>query len=387
MTLIGVLAGRWRASVTDWGAIRPWDGLPGLDWYVAADDRWHVPADEPTVRQTRVAGTPVVETRLRIPNGDAAQRVYAVADHGGYTVVEITNESPLPIAVAFTGAPLASARPPAAVPIDGIDLPAPATVFPIGHHATLRVAVAHDDSGADGVLPANLPDATQVSKGWLAVCGRASRFDLPDESLAEAVIHERCELLLGGPPDLDDDPIGFLLAAAQLVRLGDRPDGWVPDVAEAVHRVARAEQSWDLDAALDAAEFVFAAGDECRALRDLARLRAGRPATVAPPDPHTLWGVRLVAAVERRLAAGPTLFPAGIPVPWYGQHFEAHGLPVGPSTSASFAVRWHGPRPAVLWETSGESAVLEAPVVAPGWSTAERSGEALWPAPADITPV
>ena len=34
-----------RASVTPWGAVEPWDGGERLDWYVAADDRWHVPAD------------------------------------------------------------------------------------------------------------------------------------------------------------------------------------------------------------------------------------------------------------------------------------------------------------------------------------------------------
>src|SRR4051794_35185768 len=131
MSIIGVLGGRWRATVTPWGAIEAWDALPALDWYVAADDRWHRPADEPSVRQTRIDGTPVIETRLRIPNGDAVQRIYAVADHGGLTVVEVTNDSPLPIAVAFAGATVRSLRPPARMPIEGIELPSGTPVFPV----------------------------------------------------------------------------------------------------------------------------------------------------------------------------------------------------------------------------------------------------------------
>ena len=83
MITTGVVGQRWRASVTAWGAIEPWDGSPALDWYVAADDRWHVPRAEPAVRQSRVQGTPVVETRLRVPGGDIVQTVYSCADAGG----------------------------------------------------------------------------------------------------------------------------------------------------------------------------------------------------------------------------------------------------------------------------------------------------------------
>ena len=71
MVTTGVLGGRWRAHVTAWGAVEPWDGGPALDWHVAADDRWHSPRHEPAVRQRRLDGTAVVETRVRIPDGDA----------------------------------------------------------------------------------------------------------------------------------------------------------------------------------------------------------------------------------------------------------------------------------------------------------------------------
>ena len=48
-----------------------------LDWWIGAEDRWHVPAREAAVRQALVGNSPVVETRVRVPSGDAVHRVYA----------------------------------------------------------------------------------------------------------------------------------------------------------------------------------------------------------------------------------------------------------------------------------------------------------------------
>jgi hypothetical protein len=47
----------------------------------------------------------------------------------------------------------------------------------------------------------------------------------------------------------------------------------------------------------------------------------------------------------------------------------------------AYAVRWHGSRPAVLWEQTGDPVELVAPAVAPAWRTREATGEALWPEP------
>ena len=187
----GVVGARWRASVTEWGAIEPWDGSSAIDWFVAADDRWHTPQHETSTRQIRVDGTPVVETRVRIPGGDAVQRIYSVADGGGMTVIEVTNESTLPIAVAFTGGGLLTRRAPTAMPPQGIDLPADAVIHPIGHSATLTVARSH---GEATVLPQTVPSSDQVVRGWLAQTHRASRLQLPDAGLVEAVTAAHCEL-------------------------------------------------------------------------------------------------------------------------------------------------------------------------------------------------
>ena len=277
----GVLGGRWRATVTPWGAIEPWgsggphghgDEQHVLDWHIAADDRWHSPQHEAAVRQTRVEGTAVVETRVRIPNGDAVQRVHSVPEHGGLTVVTIENESPLPIAVAFSHGRLLSPRPPSA-PIEGISLPAGSVAFPVGHHATLTVALAHRGSGP-GALPRGLPPAAGVVRGWLATVERASRLLLPDPVHAEQVVTERCELALGGPVHPDDDPVGFLIGVGELVRMGEPADPWLPDVAHAVEVAAKtAVHDWAFGGG--------ARGGRRRVRRGRRRPRPGRPRSSA----------------------------------------------------------------------------------------------------------
>lgn len=377
---IGVLGRPWRASVSPWGAVAQWDGLGTLDWFVAADDRWHVPSAETAVRQRLIDGTPVVETRLRIPQGDAVQRVYAVADHGGLTVVEVENDSALPIAVAFAGVPVLSARAGGGLPPQGIDLPEGAVAFPVGHRATVTVAIAHDGPRA-GTLPGPLPSATQVARGWTTVCERASRLLVPDVSLMEAVIRARCQVMLDGPEDVAADPVGFLLGVTELVRMGGRADDWMPEVAEAVAALVAHRDDERLAAALDGTERVCVAAHDARARRDLARVRS----MLAPARPRALRpaerGVRLVSDLERAIACDGDLFADGLPPSWLGANFEVYGVPTGAESSVSLALRWHGDRPAVLWESTGSSRALTASLLAPGWVTTEASGETLWPAP------
>ncbi|MEY2975179.1 MAG: hypothetical protein RIR49_1599, partial [Actinomycetota bacterium] len=140
----------------------------GLRYWVAADDRWHDPAAETSVRQRRVEGTPVTETRVRVPNGDVVQRVWTVPDAGGVTLVEFENDSTLPVAVALDRRDLLADRPPADVPIEGITLPSGSIVLPLGHRARVRVGLAHDGR-AGGRPPSSLPDHDAVVRGWRTV--------------------------------------------------------------------------------------------------------------------------------------------------------------------------------------------------------------------------
>jgi hypothetical protein len=376
--------------VSPWGSIREWDAGRehgrSLDWFIAADDRWHVPAQESAVRQRLIEGTPVIETRVRIPGGDAVQRTYAVADHGGLTIIQVDNESPSPVAIAFAGLPLLSVRPPADMPLEGIDLPDDAVAFPIGHRSTLTVAIA-TDRPRRGALPADVPTFDQVVRGWTAVAERASRLSLPIRSVSEEVVRARCQLLLEGPAHAHDNPIEFLLGVGEMLRMGSAVGTWMPEVADAVAGLAKWRSDTHLAAALDAAERVCLAAGEARAARDLAKVRSrlgAAPAGAVGESElsQSVSGVRLIASVERQLVIDGDLLPTGIPAAWLGQNFEVHGVPAGSETVVSFAVRWHGTRPAVLWEQTGAPLTLTSTRVAPDWSGDQLTGEALWPAPA-----
>lgn len=375
MITTGATGHAWRASVTPWGALEPWDGATPLDWWVAADDRWHFPADEASVRQVRVEGTPVTETRVRVPQGDVVHRVWTVADHGGLTIVEVTNESTLPVAAAFSHRDVLTERPIATVPIEGIALPPEAFVMPIGHAASVRVALAHT---ADGRL-AGVAPAEQVVRGWLGTTERASRLVLPDgwSRHVHDVTALRSELALGAAiPEAADDPAGFAIALGELVRMGEPAEHWLPELVEAVAALGP-RAGWDADVALAAAGRALVRAGEPRAAGDLERIVSRRPAPSAAPAAAP-EGVRLIPWVEQSIARGTALLPAGWPAGWLGQSWEAYGVPTTAGSSVSLGVRWHGERPAVLWEQTGEPVELTAF----GWSSTERTGETLWPAPA-----
>ena len=109
------------------------------------------------------------------------------------------------------------------------------------------------------------------------------------------------------------------------------------------------------------------------------------PATAA-----FLLAVRSLLVVERgphlqppdRLVVLPVMAPE-----WYGQGIELHDTPTA-FGEFGFAVRWHGDRPALLWELEPSSTAppfrIEAPALDPAWSSTETKGEALlapWKAP------
>ncbi|MDQ3947101.1 MAG: hypothetical protein M3357_18470, partial [Actinomycetota bacterium] len=118
-TMVGNLGSAWEAIVDPRGLVTPWFDGWSLDWWVGAEDRWHLPSRDSTVRQallclsgdtpgpgpaggrSGMGSVPVVETVMRIPGGDAVQRVYAVAADEELVVVEVENRSAVPVAVAF----------------------------------------------------------------------------------------------------------------------------------------------------------------------------------------------------------------------------------------------------------------------------------------------
>ena len=376
--------------------MRPWGAVEAggrvADWWVAADDRWHTPRTEASLRQRLVRGTPVVETIIRVPGGDAVHRAYGVPDGGGLVVIEVENASPLPFAVAFDRSDLLFARAPSAQPPSGIELPAGSVVLPVGHRSAVRVAMAVA-ARAPAQLTPGLPGAEQVARGWEAQAGRGVRIEGLDDELAVALTEARCRLLLDGPPTSDGDSVGMPLSVAELVRLGEDATPWVEEVAEGAVRVAksargRPEVGWEHAAALDAAAEVLARAGEELAAADVARLvatlaprrraarrRAGRAAR------RTAWVLRRVL---RPTHGGADLLPEPLPS-WRGRNLAVYGVWAG-GGQISFAVRWHGERPALLWEAP-EGLTLRAPALDPTWSTTAATGRstARPPSPAIST--
>jgi len=70
------------------------------------------------------------------------------------------------------------------------------------------------------------------------------------------------------------------------------------------------------------------------------------------------------------------------PTAWRGGSLEVHQAATlyGP---LSYAIRWHGPRPALLWDASECRARIFCPSLDPDWSTTEDRGEALLAGSAD----
>jgi hypothetical protein len=272
------------------------------------------------------------------------------------------------------------------VPIEGIDLPADTIVLPVGHRTRVRAAIAH------GAPPARLPDdvagPNQVAGGWMAHTSRASRVVVPDDASAAALVGARCALALDGP-DADDDA-SLLVGVGELVRMGEPAEPWVLDVVEAAQRVidvGRRRGDTVCGAALWAAADVLALAGEERGAADIvaaiARLGDRVEHDLAGDGPAATTQ-QIEGVFARPVAAGECrMFPAGIPRPWWGQSFECHGLRAGPAQRLSFAVRWHGERPAILWEVDGPGELtLTGGAHDPSWRTTAKSGESLLVAPA-----
>lgn len=507
---LGTLGRGVGAVVDGRGLITPGgpDGAWSLDWWIAAEDRWHVPAQEAATRQALVDDSPVVETRVRVPGGDAVQRAYAYVDVDGSDVVavEIANESAVPIAVAMAIRPfgptgtgivrqvgldalsttvsvdgrdvLSLPRRPAGVAwstgagdvmrtvtADEAAAPAPpppghrsdrgqanaAFVFPVPHRQSVHfvVAVAGAVAARTGVAA---PTAQQVANGWAAQTDRGARVELPEPAAVTALSVARKRLLLWDvdaqlAPALDQlglhddvEPLLGALAlpdavfgpeqppAPYLVALGThlRLTGNAALVAASADSIAAATRALALpprrlreklrspsmaphestdattSAAFASARDLFAQLGDRRAAQDCDRLsRVAEPAAVepfavllsasagAPGAPATdvksmrEHVVDLVSAVRQVVvddtAAGRLGVLPGWTTAWYGQGIEVHDLPTAAGL-LSYAVRWHGTRPALLWELVARTDrpwTLVAPELDPTWSSTKLRGDAL----------
>jgi hypothetical protein len=151
----------------------------------------------------------------------------------------------------------------------------------------------------------------------------------------------------------------------------------------------------ELTAALAAVEL---AGDDPRALERLDHLLGLASPTWAWPElvdaaagtgaggaghhlPTTAAFLRLVRDLCVRDDDGSLVLLAAFPPTWRGQSLDVHGVPTRAGV-LSYAVRWHGDRPALLWELEPHEAApsevrLRVPGLDRGWVGEGARGEAL----------
>jgi hypothetical protein len=403
---IGILGQAWRATVAPSGDVYPWDGLKAVRWYVAADDRWHIPADEVAVRQRSIEGAPVLETRVRIPGGDVIQRVWMATGRQGSSalVMEFENDSPMAIAIAIDRQDLLVSRPVAVRsasgewPAPGLDIAHEPTVIPVGHRTSARVALVVSGSASDHNI-ADFADYQAVVRGWVSLSERASRFTITDlrdsQRVDELIVAERTEIALNPEPfsDEPDAVVRWLLEERELKRM-DLKETDLVELSGAVETVCRAVKRDRMKSGvalegLKAAAFLLGTSQQ-RALTDLRKVVAKIVGSKKSTLMNMLYvGSRandaqlIVGDIENEFAAMSddgviTLLPNGIKTERLGVQFEVHGIAVGLSHQVSFAVRWHGPNAAVIWEVLGSSDVELRSGVDLNWSSLQLTGEALW---------
>jgi hypothetical protein len=184
-TLVGNVASPWEAIVDPRGLVTTWVDGWSLDWWIGAEDGWHVPSREPPSRMSQrlIAASPVVETSVRVPGGHAVHRAYACYtgpagdDDSEMVIVEIENRSPVPFAVALAVRPY---NPEGLAVVERIGLHDGTTVTVDGRVAMLlpkppaQVAAStfHDGDSAqvvlaDGARPGEIPP------GWHDEVGMA----------------------------------------------------------------------------------------------------------------------------------------------------------------------------------------------------------------------
>jgi hypothetical protein len=207
-----------------------------------------------------------------------------------------------------------------------------------------------------------------------------------------------------GDSNSDDDFVDLILDRAERVRLGDRADQWVDEVAAATENVLRRcaksrNAKWFEERAIVLASMVLNRAGEKRGQKDIAQAwsRAvgdhvvsggfgsfcGVGVEVGRDQLANFSGVRQIAWVESQLVAQRhdgviEICPRGIDATWIGANFECHRLVASAEHLISFAVRWHGEKPALLWEIEGPAgARVAASAVDDTFSSVEMRGETL----------
>ena len=304
-------------------------------------------------------------------------------------------------------------------------LAAAAVLVPLAPRVPVRATVGVEVEPADGGSP------EEAAAGWRAVVTRAASVELPDDTAVRAWRRGiAASILAAGGTELEDaaraavvlDRVGLPdeadRARAALVGAAERSRLPPPAAAAALEALAsRRLRTGRVSGLAELAGPLAAAGGDCldpltleqvaaaldaeapAAARDARRLLA-KPTSLAsmPQAAATVDG--LAAAIRSSVAFGggglagieallDCLIAEGVdhlvmlpapPEAWRGASVDAHSL-VTRHGVVSFSVRWHGARPAVLWDRQPPRG--EDPVVTmrceldESWASAALAGEAL----------
>ncbi len=292
-----------------------------------------------------------------------------------------------------------------------------AMAFPLPHRASLIVRIA-----VDGEFHESPSTLAEVARGWRSITKDAADIKVPDQALGEAwrrvvpdlvIAAGSADLMaaaeaapfldLAGLHDEADRARTNLIAAIEEGQFDDRVASEA--IAALASRDLRAGRSSGLDQLVaglvasagedvDPSALLLAAaairptagraGDE---LLDLYRRRE-RLGTQPPRNPTTRVAEgaakvlgHVVGPITSRGVDAVDLLPQ-VPRHWYGGQVDVRGLATH-AGRISYSVRWHGQRPALLWDRDGgpENCEITCSGLDDSWSATDRSGEALLHAP------
>jgi hypothetical protein len=357
-----------RAHVDEFGYLH-FDGGWRVEWWVGGDDHWHVPAASASRRQRVLGTTPVVETVIRVPGGDVAWRAAAAASsEGGSVAIEFQNTATLPVALGIALIAPGTVADPLRRPALRFTAPARSVaaelgvellVHPVSHGSTWRAS-------AGPTSPDALPPLEAIVRGWQTLTRQGASIASGDESVDDALATARASLLLHA---------GRLKA---LPRRGASD----ADRSEA--------------AAVANALTYLGHEDEAEALRVGARLRPQRRGLPLVSDPHASYTADAFALLEDPAVAAATVSAVRAAIvddserrllnllPAANEELRGRSVDISNQPTnhgpVSFALRWHGELPALLWDAPAKRrrrVTLRAPALDQNWATTEKAGEAL----------
>ena len=282
---------------------------------------------------------------------------------------------------------------------EGDGAPGGPHLWALGEHLRL-----HPDPGLSGALQQNLVAAdgwlrrlerrgglTPAQRRWAAAGRRAAAHAAGEAGLANAAA-----TLFAGPPAIE--PPGTSTVSAVLALALARP----ASAAAAGRPAVAGPAGFDVVATLAAAAAEAEAGDPVALERLAWVLATGEPTWAWPDHAHPRTGhgtdgsghsqavtAALVLLVRDLLVREPAAGHAAV-LPlvadgWRGQPVEVDDAVLSGGVGLSYAVRWHGERPALLWEATAPLR-LTAPGLDATFATDEPRGEALLTAPRSTAP-